>query len=449
MNMTKEKKNRFILLGLFMTVILIYHLLMREYTGDTVIWFSKFLNDGTLGEVLAMRYETWTSRLLIEAVENLLAHNYHIILWAVFNIIMYLLLALSLMYLTHHANDRLLLGMLLIYPVIEMGSAGWLPTYINYLWPLATACVAMIALDKMYYQKKIYLIEGIVYLLFELFATNFETLAAGYLGILIWYAFHFCFKRRPSAKEIIYWLAQVTISVGNIIYALTCPGNWVRKTEEVTRWLKEYPSWSFADKIIMGVNTTVKSLTDSNILFFIFVVIIFGACCIQKEKRIEEKIIAAIPLFFTMTRTLLKPVVAIYYPTYNAVFDYIEKVNGTNYYRASLYFPFIVYGVILIAITVTLFNLFDDMKDSLEFVVIFLMGLATRIVMGFSPTLYASEKRTFMFLNAALIFIAVEIYAKVEVRVRKHPVIYKVAKCLFASLTVIAIVGNMISIHTQ
>ena len=61
-----KKKNIYIFL-LFIVVILAYHFLLREYIGDFREMFSPLMDTDTLGEALRKRYETWSSRVFIEA----------------------------------------------------------------------------------------------------------------------------------------------------------------------------------------------------------------------------------------------------------------------------------------------------------------------------------------------------------------------------------------------
>lgn len=61
-----KKKNIYFFL-LFIVVILAYHFLLREYIGDFREMFSPLMDTDTLGEALRKRYETWSSRVFIEA----------------------------------------------------------------------------------------------------------------------------------------------------------------------------------------------------------------------------------------------------------------------------------------------------------------------------------------------------------------------------------------------
>lgn len=50
-------------------VQIVYHMMMRESIGaDAIFYFKTKLDEYSLVEFLNMRYQTWSSRLLIEGI---------------------------------------------------------------------------------------------------------------------------------------------------------------------------------------------------------------------------------------------------------------------------------------------------------------------------------------------------------------------------------------------
>lgn len=441
-----KKKNIYIFL-LFIVVILAYHFLLREYIGDFREMFSPLMDTDTLGEALRKRYETWSSRVFIEAPLILLAHNNGVLLWKVCNVLVWIALALSLMYLTHYKNNAMLIGLILMYPVTDMASAGWIATYINYLWPLTAGCISLIALDKMYFDKRKYFPEAVMYLFLELFATNFETFGMMYACILLWYIGNLWYEKKIKLKKVCFWLLQMAIAVGNLIFALTCPGNFIRKQEEIGRWLKDFAQWTVVDKLVMGVNTTMHSLFDGNLIFAVFLLVLLLNCFLYKKSDIKIRTAGIIPVAFLLSRTILKPIIAIYFPVYNQVFEVNNRINPMNYNKACMYFPFAIYIAMICIIVWMLLNTVESVGKSIKYIVVFVSALLTRVAMGFSPTLYASGNRTFIFLEFAIIFLTVCIYSENEPKIRKNKNIYGILSYLFMGIVGITILGNLMSIN--
>ena len=305
----------------------------------------------------------------------------------------------------------------------------------------------MIALDKMYFDKRKYFPEAVMYLFLELFATNFETFGMMYACILLWYIGNLWYEKKIKLKKVCFWLLQMAIAVGNLIFALTCPGNFIRKQEEIGRWLKDFAQWTVVDKLVMGVNTTMHSLFDGNLVFAVFLFVLLINCFFYKKSDIKIRTVGMIPVVFLLSRTILKPIIARYFPLYNWIFDVNDKVNSMNYNKACMYFPFALYMIMIVAIVWILLNTMMNLRTGIKFVVLFASALLTRVAMGFSPTLYASKNRTFIFVEFTIIFLIVCIYSENEQKITDNKKVYGVLKCLFICIVGISVLGNLVSIN--
>lgn len=239
----------------------------------------------------------------------------------------------------------------------------------------------------------------------------------------------------------------MAIAVGNMIFALTCPGNFIRKQEKIGRWLKDFAQWNVVDKLVMGVNTTMHSLFDGNLIFAVFLLVLLINCLFYKKSDIKIRTVGMIPVAFLLSRTILKPIIAVYLPVYNQVFEVNNRINPMNYNKACMYFPFAIYIVMICIIVWMLLNTVESVKKSIKYIVIFVSALLTRVAMGFSPTLYASGNRTFIFLEFAIIFLTVCIYFENEEKIRKNKNIYGILSYLFMGIVGITILGNLMSIN--
>ena len=66
---------------------------------------------------------------------------------------------------------------------------------------------------------------------------------------------------------------------------------------------------------------------------------------------------------------------------------------------------FILFGSILLNILV----IFKNLKNNIA-ILIYILGVASRVVIGFSPTVFVSTERTFIFFDFALIIISLLIW---------------------------------------
>lgn len=460
-----------LLFALFLVLAAVYSLAVWETTGDSAVYFSRILNEWELGDYLAARYQGWSSRLLIEAVVTLLARfGTDTMLWRLINIGMYALLLASMMRLTHHREDVLVIGLMLLYPVLRFSSAGWMTTYIFYLWPLALGLFALTSLGRLYRGERIRPAMAAVYLLCELFAANMEVFAAVYTGLLLWLVFRMAMeKKRPSAAGALFLALQGAASVGNLIFAMTCPGNWVRNRRETAQWMPEFDSLSIVEKLRNGVNSTFSCLTDLNILFFCFVLLLFLTVWCRPGRTPLQLAAAGYPLLVVLLRTAAKPLARVWFPSFNAQLD---AVLTTEQY-ANSYFPFhqapftvvrpgetlpavstnsgipyFIYLMMFLAILATLLHAFGPSWTGGQLAVVFCAGIASRLVMGFSPTLYASGTRTFIFLDFALVYGIVRIYAEKKELLRAHERLHRWLVMGFWALAAAAVLDNIMSVCT-
>ena len=404
----KNHKNDMPYFVAFFCVIVLTHLCIREYMGDAPTFFNKILEQYSLFDAIAMRYQTWTSRIIIEIPLYWFSYDLRVQAWAIVDILMFVILLLSLMKLTHYKHNKLVVFLILLYPMIEMASAGWIATTINYLWPLALGCASFVLLDKLYHNEKVNVLSIVFFMICELFSTNFETFSVYYFVILTFVTVVMFLEHKHTLKSIVIIGIQYLISIGNIYLALSCPGNWIRNTAEVTRWMIDFPTLTAIDKILLGVEDTMARLIHSNLLFLVFALMIF-VIVLKKRAALSKIVVAAIPFVSVLLMTFFSSFTDAYLSSYKSMFQKTININPLNFNSPLPYIAFIFFVTIMTISVIALLNCGKDLKSSILMVVVFTVGFATRVIMGFSPTLYASSLRTFIFLDFSMIFCIIKL----------------------------------------
>ena len=442
-----EKKEKAIILGFF-AVTVIYQLLMREYAGDALNYYSHFLDGSSLKEVIAGRYAQWSSRVLIDIIITLLSHNMHMILFGFLNVSFVILLYLSTLRLMHYRHIELTTLLFLTYPVVYMGTAGWMATFINYLWPLASAVFSLLALQSMYEKKKMAISTGTFFILAEIFACDFETLAVFYAVILVWFTIAMAVQKKFTGKRVAYTSVMYAVCTISIVIAAVCPGNKARVLSNTTTAMKYFPSLSFADKAASGINATFSTLTDRSMLYLIFSLMLFIMTLSRKEKPAWLLYVSGIPFTAGVVRTVLKPLISACLPEYSDFFDDMDnfRVDAMNFDRPASYLPLIFYMVIFASIVILYLYSSDDVMTSFEYIAVFTGGMLTRIAMGFSPTLYYSTERTFIFLDMTFIWLTVKGYDSCHEEISSNEKMHSVAKLIYPLFIIIMIIRNIIAI---
>ena len=74
---------------------------------------------------------------------------------------------------------------------------------------------------------------------------------------------------------------------------------------------------------------------------------------------------------------------------------------------------------------------------------LFLLGLASRVIMGFSPTIYASSLRTFMPLYAVLMVLTVKVFTDNREYFRRNGALHAILRDAFGGLVALSAVYNI------
>ena len=208
-------------------------------------------------------------------------------------------------------------------------------------------------------------------------------------------------------------IIQEIVTILGLILIATCPGNYVRKLEEMETYFMNFQTFSLFDKFSLGLTATVNDLLVSpNVVFIVFSVI--SATYIFKVyKNNLYKAIALIPVVFGLAFGILKNVLCAIFPYFQNLYDLLVLPNvmltPTNYTNFLNFIPLIFAFVLFSSITLNILLIFKNLKNNIA-ILIYVLGVGSRVAIGFSPTVFASTERTFLFFDFALIIISILIW---------------------------------------
>ena len=400
----EKNKKAFIYWCIFLFILTMHHLAIKIYYGDDYTYFSKVLLDNSLTEWLYQRYEGWSSRLIVEAMLVFFAQN--IFIWKLANILVSLLLAYSLYKLSHGVSLFATLALILSYPLIEMGEAGWIATFLNYYWPLAFGLHSLIVLDKLTRGEDVKWWEIIFSFITALIGVNVEQYCVIHLALLLLVTASL--SVRKMFRKIWIVIGHYLIGCSSLLFILSTPGNKVRESSEVASWMKDFYEKTVVDKFVDGFERTGSILlSSSNIIFLVFATFLF-ACIWKRTENIRYRIIGGFPMIVALS-------VSFGQINSNGFFIDLVKmipsntgVTAQSWIKISCYLPFTIYSLIVGSIIMSFFVLFDEFYKAFECSFIFCTAIVSCIVMGFSPTLFASGERTMIFCYFLLIVLVLK-----------------------------------------
>lgn len=378
-------------------------------------FFIKQMQEMSVFEFLGMRYETWTSRLLIEfAICVILPHTKFV--WVLLNTIMMTIVGYSILKIFVKEDDKSLTWMsiclILLYPLNKVAATcDWGAGTMNYTWPLAMLLFSVIPIKKLMKDEKIAKYSYPMYSLALLFACNQEQTCM--IAVGIYFVLTFLEITKKGKKIHPYWIVQCMLIIFSLVFIMICPGNYIRKDQEIVDYYAEFSSFSLLDKVSLGLTATMNSLlTNSNIVFIVFS-LVSSIYIFKQYKNNLYRAIALIPLVASVILSLLKDVVCHVYPYFGIFTETLrlEQVMLTpgNYHEFIHFIPLLLALLVLGSMALNILLIFKNLKQNIA-ILIYGLGVMSRVVLGFSPTIFASQNRTFLFLEFSLIIVTILIW---------------------------------------
>lgn len=356
----------------------------KVFSSQAVLSLSEFLNG--------------SSRILTDTM-TWVFNRYHI-LWRLTNPLVLTLLSRSMSRLISLTDKKLqyILCLCLLFPTMVVVDAGFIATTVNYLWPVTFGFCSLLIFQNIAAEKKI---SGPVFLAgipMLVYAINMEQMSAVLsCTFLIGCTYLFIHKKRFH----IYPILQLAISLFGVLYAYfgnTSQEN-SRMIRETARYFPDFSRLGIFNKIELGFSSTMFCLTaELRFAFIAFLAfsIFLAVMVFRKNAGFIAKLSALIPLIFSFVC---------------AVINTIKPFVGLKHFRMSkaeyLFSPLfdIISFFLLICILYTISQLLSGRLLILKAYTILAAGLSSRILMGFSPTVWASGYRTFCIMFISFIIV--------------------------------------------
>lgn len=403
-----NNKNNIYIYGytlLLLSVYLLYNCFADLNANDDKVFRSINYS----WEFLVQRYNEWTSRIIIEYF-MLWFERQHII-FIITNFTFILLLFYSICYLLNIIHKEMIALCILscmLYNFPYMASSGIISCNVNYFMPM-TLSIASLACYKKYISggSCIYYILCII---LAIISANMEQVCIYLLMLSGIYIIYLIWHRSRIPFSLLLLAALLFLE---LVFILTCPGNYARYESEITNW---YPSWNrlqLIDKIINGTNY-------------------IGNYCFNKFNAIC--LFFSIALLTTLSNRSLRK---LYYfiPVSSQLYLMIFHIKIGKYALLIL----TILNIIIYILTIINSRLDNSYKILIT--AILFTGFCTRYMLTFSPTIYASGQRTCLFMDYSLI-----ISSLIFIKLHFQNNINKYLLCLY-SLLIISFVQEANFIH--
>lgn len=390
------------------------HIKMNTNFGDDIHYREHYVN---IVDTLINYYKIWGSPSLPNAVLYLFIKLPDTV-FKIFNILFILLTGYSILKITYDENSKhtnwIIVFFIMLYPFTQMGSAGWISTSSVYLFPISFGLYSLVYLRFVIDDKTLVKLNYFLFWTSLLIGLGNLQMSCIIFGIYAIFNIFFALKGKVYKFSIF----QNVTALLFIVYHVTSPGNANRSIQETARWFPDFNMISTVNKIKLGFTSTLGNLISGPNLFFLCFtcLLVIGVYC--KYKNVLYRAISLIPflsslLFGGFIHTFSDLFSSLIVLMNNGSYDFLQ-INLYNFYSKTNYISIILGFTILGAILTSIYLIFENTLKMLTVEIIFLAGFCSRMIMSFSPTIYASSTRTFIFFYFAIIICATLIFNNVS-----------------------------------
>ncbi|HGY3716994.1 TPA: DUF6056 family protein [Citrobacter gillenii] len=395
---------------LTIAICLIYifsSVVFKDITDDH--FFSTALSKYSIFEILQIRYNTWSGRILIEAF---LMKTINLPLFPQIAIsLSCVLLAVSVAKLA--SNDSrvtipfIALSMLLFLSDFHTNRQAtlWITGAYNYIVPISIGLYAItIYLDR---EQSIFKKLSSCILIF--LASNNEQFAVTAIIAMTVILF-----AKFKVKELTAYDAAFTASLfcgGAIV--LAAPGNVVRLHSEIINWMPEFDNYGILYKLSVGVDRISNQINfNDNFLFILCCAASLAYLLLQRNNCLTITLLSTI-LTLKIVTFLLS-----FYPAspVNNIFRSENYMSPSSWGHPYIYASYLINLMTLSSILITCLIASRSKKEATKICVILVCGVLSALMIGFSPTAYASGTRVmFLFdisIAVATVFMVTKIFSQ-------------------------------------
>lgn len=396
---------------------------------DDSYFIEKITNKSILPFV-ANRYHWWSSRVIIEFVLCFVLKTSKY-LWISLEACMVALAGYSISKIfikeEKNQNTTMLVFMILAYPLNVMASAGWAATTVNYMWPLATGLFALIPIKKIWDGEKIKPYQYVLYTASLIFSGNVEISCAILVGAYVLYTILYIIKNKKVHP---YLIIQNVIILASLIFILTCPGNHERNKFEIAENFSDLGMLSFFDKISLGLTSTIGLIIGKgNIVYAMFTMLI-AIYIFSNYKETIYRVVAIIPFLSIIVLQYLSHITVYFFGFTVSFKEFLAQecvfISPSTSNNALYLLPLVFALINFLSIGISILLIFKNLNNSTPLIVFF-AGLASRLIMGFSPTIFLSGERTMIFFEFAMIIDSILIWQelvkkneKTDIKIQKR-----------------------------
>ena len=385
---------KFTIYCLFALFLLFWHLPLPIYGDDA--YLLPLIGQRSIREHFAELYR-YNGKIFTDFLAFLFYHLPYTV-WKLFNTGVFTLCAALLVRLFTNgsvSDTFACCGLILLFPLHYLGTAGWIATCTNYLYPLTGLLLIALQLKCVCSQNCSKMPRILLTIPVMIYVLNQDQAAMILLGGLFLFLLYI-WKIQPHSKQTISIVAgYFLLALIGYLIMFCLPGhlNRMHDTLEMELYLPDYVNWSIWKKLYRGYTSTVANMffQDAQMLV-LFSLLLFLA--VYKQASALQRGIALFPLAGFFGLYLINKNTFLHTPYGMPELLPLSTAAGI----AGLAFTCLSLLCMVITICCGIHS-----RNKWFLLGLLILGAGSRLMMGFSATLYASSYRTYTYLFFALI----------------------------------------------
>lgn len=387
-------------------IIFTWHFTLPRF-GDEVM-FAKMYHKQNIFNYLTFRYETWSSRLLIEFFVLPFSALPRVI-WNFFDSIVFLLIAVLIPQIAFNIKkidekrlfiyNSLSCVIVLLYIFTTsrgvLGSAGYIATTLNYTWPLFFVLLHFYLVKKYLFNdnnasKKQKIAIYAVMLFALIFSINQEMMLL-LVSEVYFFMILYCLYNKVKIPNTIFFMLLI-ISL-DFLYVYSCPGNHLRYSHEILHWFPDYYKLTLVNKIDLGITPLLNRIVLLYSLINLFFFGILGVYVYSITKKKIPIVISLIPLMFVVTLGVMN--LMGYTPLIGFMKAGITKYGLLHSNLKHILINSSIYAIMIFSVIYSLIRIYKHGKRRLSFIIfcLLILGFTSQMIRGFSPTVWGGGQR--------------------------------------------------------
>ena len=289
-------------------------------------------------------------------------------------------------------------------PLSYLVSAGFILTSTNYVYTTVCiiVCVAAIRfLDSAYHKPAVKLPVILIPCICALYASNQEQSACVLGGILTGYiVLIYAIKKRIDKNALIFLI----IDAAGLLLLMLSPGHMNRSGGTTgTFSIPDYADWTVANMLTEGITSTAANIYFQPIHVFIILCMLLLLGSFILKRDIKTKTAALLLTGFNIYEMLTG------YSGFVRFHSFSWGLPDTDASMMSYVLILAITGLIVFVI----WHLFDSKAEAAALLWLLFIGAMSRIMMGFSSTLFGSSFRTFIYQIVLIGCVDIYIFARI------------------------------------